>query len=319
MRRKALIVGINHYQHAAPLSGCVNDARALSAALEYHGNGEKNFSVRLLTAENAEQGVCKAGLRRDIADLFDASDVDTVLFYFAGHGTLKDTGGYLWTSDCEQGDEGVLLTEIVDRANRSRVKNRIVILDSCRSGFAGLSPKAPSYSEISEGLTILAASTAEQDARESNGSGVFTALLVDGLLGGAANLSGDVTIGGLYAHIDQALGPWEQRPVLKSHVQSFFTLRKVAPTVPLESLRQMVKLFPRPDYDLQLDPSFEPTSAQPDPSQTLKFAILQQYHGANLVVPVGERHMYYAAIHSKCCRLTPLGKHYWRLVSKKQI
>ncbi len=41
--RKALIVGINHYDHLEPLSGCVNDALAVKAVLERHADGTLNF------------------------------------------------------------------------------------------------------------------------------------------------------------------------------------------------------------------------------------------------------------------------------------
>ena len=46
---------------------------------------------------------------------------------------------------------------------------------------------------------------------------------------------------------------------------------------------------------------------------------LQKYVSIGLVQPVDEDHMYYAAMHSKSCRLTPLGKHFWYLVSQKKI
>ena len=39
----------------------------------------------------------------------------------------------------------------------------------------------------------------------------------------------------------------------------------------------------------------------------------------NLVVPVGETHMYYAAMNSKSCKLTALGVHYWNLVKNNRI
>jgi hypothetical protein len=32
-----------------------------------------------------------------------------------------------------------------------------------------------------------------------------------------------------------------------------------------------------------------------------------------LVEPVGAEHMYFAAIESKACRLTLLGRHYWHV------
>jgi hypothetical protein len=38
-----------------------------------------------------------------------------------------------------------------------------------------------------------------------------------------------------------------------------------------------------------------------------------------IVVPVGEQHMYWAAINSKSCKLTPFGKRYWRLVKHNRV
>lgn len=43
---------------------------------------------------------------------------------------------------------------------------------------------------LSEGMTILTSSTADQYATEANGHGLFTNLLVDALNGGAANILG---------------------------------------------------------------------------------------------------------------------------------
>jgi hypothetical protein len=46
---------------------------------------------------------------------------------------------------------------------------------------------------------------------------------------------------------------------------------------------------------------------------------LQKYSHINLVKPVDEEHMYYAAINSTGCRLTALGAHYWNLVKNEKI
>jgi uncharacterized caspase-like protein len=133
-------------------------------------------------------------------------DTDTALFYFAGHGHIEATGGYLLASDNKMGDEGLPLDNVLTFANDSRARNKVIILDSCHSGIAGTKPSTAKYSELSEGLTILTASTADQYATEENGSGIFTALFVDALNGAAANLVGDITPGSIYAHIDQSLG-----------------------------------------------------------------------------------------------------------------
>jgi hypothetical protein len=37
------------------------------------------------------------------------------------------------------------------------------------------------------------------------------------------------------------------------------------------------------------------------------------------VVPVGEEHLYYAAINRRSCRLTPLGQFYWTLANTGKL
>jgi hypothetical protein len=111
------------------------------------------------------------------------------------------------TQDCNPGDDGLALSEVMTLANESKARNKIIILDSCYSGALGEHPINRHVSEISEGVTILTASTKGQYAAEANGGGVFTGLFIDALGDAAANLIGEVTPGGVYAHIDQSLGP----------------------------------------------------------------------------------------------------------------
>jgi hypothetical protein len=316
--KKALVVGIDYYESIPRLYGCVNDAHSVKSVLERHSDGTVNFGIKLLTGTGPTDVVSRSVLKESIRELF-AGDDDTALFYFAGHGHIEATGGYLITSDSRTGDDGIPLGDVVTLANNSEVRDKIIVLDSCHSGIAGAHPSAPQNSELSDGLTILTASTAEQYATEANGGGVFTTLFVDALSGGAANLVGDVTPGSVYAHIDQSLGPWEQRPVFKTNVKSFVSLRKVQPPITLPDLRRITELFPSPGATFRLDPSFEPTGPNPNPRNTERFAILQKYNRVNLVVPVDAPHMYFAAMDCKSCKLTVLGEHYRRLVARGQI
>lgn len=244
--RKALVVGIDYYTNVSQLHGCVNDSFAVKAMLDRHADGSVNFGIKHLTATGASDPVERDELRQAIESLF-ADDGDISLFYFAGHGHIEATGGYLCSSDVKTGNDGVSLAEIMTMANQSKVKNRIIILDSCHSGVAGGSALQQQVAEISDGVTILTASTAEQYATEENGAGVFTSLLVDALGGAAANLVGDITPGGVYAHVDQSLGPWAQRPVFKTNVKRFVSLRKVRPPLELAELRRISEFFPSSD------------------------------------------------------------------------
>lgn len=325
--RRALVVGIDYYASASPLYGCVSDANAIGNILERHADAEQttNFSIRRLLARGATDAVTRADLTDRVRELF-ATDCDIALFYFAGHGHLDVTGGYLWASDTRRGDDGLLLDVVLRYANRSPAKNKIIILDSCHSGIAGSAPDTPQLAEIQEGVTILTASTETQYATERNGTGLFTSLLLDALGGSAANLIGEISPGSIYAHIDKSLGAWEQRPVFKTNVKRFVSLRNVRPSIRLPDLQKLVELFPSPGYRLQLDPSFEPELTgrrpdmpPPDPENTAKFAILQRYNRVNLLVPIDAPHMWHAAMESRACRLTVLGEHYRRLVEQKLL
>jgi len=323
--RLALIVGINHYEHGGALFGCVDDAHAVKGVLERHGDGTVNFDCKLLVGNGPTDRVDRNVLKDHVSELFKTQS-EIALFYFAGHGHIEATGGYLLATDSRRGDEGLSLTEVLTLANASPARNRVIVLDSCHSGIAGTLPVPGNLAALSEGLTVLTASTADQYATEENGRGIFTTLLVDALSGGAANLTGDITPGSVYAHVDQSLGAWEQRPVFKTNVRQFVSLRRVPPSIKLDDLRRIVDFFPRADSEFQLDPTFEPELKGRDPGMpapalenTRKFAILQRYNRMNLVIPVDAPHMWHAAMQSKTCRLTVLGEHYRRLVEKQRI
>lgn len=320
--KKALIVGINNYP-SSPLRGCINDANALGAILETHGNGDPNFEVKLETDVPT-----KSKLKSMIVDLF-SGNCDAALFYFSGHGFLNELGGYIVTPDHEQYDEGISMDEILILANKSTIKDKIIILDCCNSGAMGSPTIGDGGSHLKEGISILTACSKDEPAMEIMGHGVFTSLLLNALKGGAADLRGHISPGGLYAYIDQALGAWGQRPVFKTNVIRFTSLRIAKPQVPLEILRKIVEYFPSPKEEYILDPSYEDTNTtnvihsviEPYaiPENVAIFKNLQKFQSVGLVVPVDADHMYYAAINSKSCRLTPLGDHYWRLVKDRRL
>lgn len=316
--RKALIIGINYYKEVSDLNGCVNDAYNVKNVLERNADGTLNFDINLMTAIDEETSITKNILKDNIENLF-SDDPEIALFYYSGHGYIESTGGYLVTSECRRGDEGLDLNKLMNIVNNSKAKNKIIILDSCHSGELGNLKYNDSLSVLSEGTTILTACSKEQYAIESENTGVFTNLLVDALYGAASNLIGDVTPGSVYAHIDQSLGAWEQRPIFKTNVKEFVSLRKNMPSIAVEDLRKITELFNKPSAIFKLDPTYEPTSEDFIEDNGKKFEVLQNYNRVNLVVPVEEKHMYYAAMNSKGCKLTPLGIHYWNLVNKNRI
>ena len=228
------------------------------------------------------------------------------------------------TSEVERADEGLSLNDIMGIVSSSKAQNKVVILDSCHSGFAATSIEMQNYSVLHNGTTILAACDELQYSSEENGHGVFTSLLIEALYGGAMNLLGEVSPGSVYPYIDRSLSAWEQRPVFKANIKTFVSLRKNAPPIPIVELRRITEFFSTPYEEYALDPSYEPDKHEADDKTVDKeheaiFAILQRYVKLNLVVPVGDEHMYYAAIHHHSCKLTAQGQHYWNLVNKDTI
>lgn len=321
--RKALCVGIDSYQTASDLHGCVNDANDVKSALERNGDGTLNFDVKIMCATSEATYISRAQLKDAVEELF-RSETEISIFYYSGHGSFDTVAGYLCTSEITRADEGLSLDDLMGIVAHSKAQNKIVILDSCFSGEIANVKNMSNYSLLNEGTTILAACGKNEYATEENGHGVFTSLLVEALYGGAMNLLGEVSPGSIYSYIDQSLGAWEQRPVFKANIKNFVSLRKNVPPIQIGELRRITEVFSNPYEELRLDPTFEHDKHESDTQEiNLKneeiFSLLQRYVKLNLVVPVGEEHMYYAAIKRKSCKLTALGQHYWSLVNKNKI
>ncbi len=130
----------------------------------------------------------------------------------------------------------------------------------------------------------------------------------------------------MYAYADQVLGAWDQRPLLKSHVAKLLPIRKCNPQVDPSILRLLPEYFKTSDYIYPLDASYEhdkheasaELQAHNREHETI-FKHLQKYRDAHLLVPVGEEHLYYAAIHGTGCKLTALGQFYWTLANQGKI
>lgn len=321
--RKALCVGIDSYEKINDLYGCVNDANGVKAALERNGDSTLNFDTKLICATSEATYITRSALKDAIQELFN-DESEIALLYYAGHGSYDALGGYLCTSEIERADDGLSLNDVMGIVSQSKAQNKIVILDSCHSGLIASSREMENYSVLHNGTTILAACDEKQYSSEENGHGVFTALLIEALYGGAMNLLGEVSPGSIYSYIDSSLGGWEQRPVFKANIKKFVSLRKNSPPIAITELRRITEFFKTPYEEFALDPTFEPDKHEADTTEVnceheAIFAILQRYVKLNLVIPVYAEHMYYAAINRKSCKLTVQGQHYWKLVNKNRI
>jgi formylglycine-generating enzyme required for sulfatase activity len=147
VKRVALVIGMNNYQHLSSLINPVPDAKAIAAGLKAHGFEVSEY------------------YNLDRADLLDALEkfkreadgAEVALVYYAGHGMEVDGKNVLAPTDMEVSCENkaalrsVALEQLFDAA--SPAPQQIVLLDACRnnpfpqcpkrgisgSGFRGLS------------------------------------------------------------------------------------------------------------------------------------------------------------------------------------
>ena len=321
--KKALIVGLNNYP-GCKLEWCNNDAIAMKELIESNGDGSPNFDVVSII-----DNCTKSNLTSAIEKLF-ADDADIALLYFSGHG--KDTdGGYLCTTDFSSNNYGVRMTDVLEMANKSRCKNKVIILDCCFAAKMGESILLNNNSVLGDGITIIAASQSWQISEEkpSIQHGIFTELLIQGLEGGAADIGGNITPASLYSFVDQSLGSWQQRPVFKTNISQFLPLRTIQAKVPKSILRKISAYFENPTDEFKIDPSYEYTNSpnvkhkvvEPyaDTEHVKVFKELQLFESVGLVEPVGTEHMYFAAMENKSCKLTALGLHYWKLSKDRRF
>lgn len=321
--KKALIVGLNNYP-GRELEWCNNDAIAMKELIESNGDGSPNFEV-VPIIDNCS----KSNLMSAIGKLF-ADDADIALLYFSGHGADID-GGYLCTTDFSESNYGVKMTDVLEMANKSRCKNKVIILDCCFAAKMGESILLNNNSVLGEGVTIIAASQSWQLSEEKRSiqHGIFTELLIQGLKGGAADIGGNITPASLYSFVDQSLGAWQQRPVFKTNISQFLPLRTIQAKVPKSILRKLSTYFENPTDEFKLDPSYEYTNALNIEHQVIEpyadaehvnvFKELQLFESVGLVEPVGTEHMYFAAMENKSCKLTALGLHYWKLSKDRRF
>lgn len=321
MSRRALLIGIDQYDNLEPLTACAADATAMAQLLARNEDDSPNYDCRVLTSKEAT--ISRKVLRTEWRRLFNNFRGD-ILFYFSGHGAPTEVGGFLVTQEGELDDPGLSMNDLLVMANSCRAEHVLLILDCCHSGDLGNPPGLQGQggvhqAQLREGLTILAASRATEAALEVEGHGVFTWLLLGGLRGGAADVRGYVSAAALYAYVDQALGPWEQRPMYKSHAGQLPPVRRCNPAVPDSLLRTLTMAFSAADRPVQLDPSFERTHVSAKPENIALFEIFKKLRDARLLLTETGDDLYYVALNSGRVRLTPLGQYYWQLASQRRI
>jgi hypothetical protein len=313
-RRSALVVGIDAYEVGTPLTSCVADASAVTEVLKRDENGDVNFAVKTMLGEPPSDPVTRQALRPALADALDQARGHDFVFYFSGHGGVDPQFGPAIVT--QEGEE-IAMDEILTLMNNADFVQATVIIDACFAGNMGQLTALAGRTFLKENVAILGASRNDQSAMSGANLSPFTAVLIDGMNGGAADLRGHVTVTGLYDYAAQSFSATQQSPVLRASIDIGEPLRKVAPPVSLDALKQMPKIFPNGNvYKLRKGDPAKTTRAQ----RGRVLRTLRELQSGGLV-SLGDHDHDLAAAASAAAdvQLTPRGRHAIRLVEEELI
>ena len=179
MKYNALVVGINRYSRPENnLSCCVNDAEKVGDLLEYDYNENRRFSVLRLYDEKATYD----NIMKDLKKVF-VDDCDIGVFYFSGHGYDDENDGRLCTYDFDRQHMGMRFRDILEVIEKSKCKNKIIILDCCHSGKMGNFSMIGDNTMLKCGTTILTACDTNEYSLEDDQYSLFNILLIESLEG----------------------------------------------------------------------------------------------------------------------------------------
>ncbi|HUY36032.1 MAG TPA: caspase family protein, partial [Pirellulales bacterium] len=135
IHRWALLIGIDHYQHAQDLSFCGADQRALAAQLV--DNGFDRDRVFLLDdhAKDSKYLPFKANIEQRLDLLLKVvKEGDVLIVGFSGHGVLAKNTTYLCPTEGDLDDPATLISvsAVCKKLERSPATLKLVLVDACR-------------------------------------------------------------------------------------------------------------------------------------------------------------------------------------------
>jgi len=210
---RALVVGINNYQHASPLSYAIRDSEETSQVLkDEFGFDEKN--IILLTDANAT----RARIIDSFLSYVDETEVDDrIVFFFAGHGHTfsghRGEVGYLVPYDGDTHSLSTLIRwdEFTRNAELIPAKHILFVMDACYGGLAITRSLLPGSMRFLKDMLlrysrqVLTAGKADEIVADSGGPipghSIFTGHLIEALKGKASSEDGIITANGVMAYV----------------------------------------------------------------------------------------------------------------------
>jgi uncharacterized caspase-like protein len=211
---RALVIGINDYALAPPLSYAVSDAEGVRQALV----DELHFPTGNVVCLFDHEATKTAILREYMSFASDDVGLDErLVVFFAGHGHTRSGFrgdiGYLVPFDGNAEDLSTMIKweEFTGNSELIRAKHALFIMDACYGGLALTRAAAPGSTRFLKDMLlrysrqVLTAGKADEVVSDSGGPiaghSVFTGHLIEGLQGAAAGEGGVLTASGLMSYV----------------------------------------------------------------------------------------------------------------------
>jgi hypothetical protein len=209
-RLLALCVGVSDYRDPAvqDLKYAHRDAEGLAQELGKQRRNYASTRVTALTNERATRAAIQQGLDGLVAE---ATKSDTVILFFAGHGTTSGPRSFYFTPyDFKEGDATTALawTEVVQRLARLSEKSKrvLVLLDACRSGSTANNEELAKVAlTANAGVMLLASCKGSETSLELGKPlehGAFTLAVLEAMTGRASgSADSPVTMLDLFVYV----------------------------------------------------------------------------------------------------------------------
>jgi hypothetical protein len=214
--RHAILIGVEKYTLAPPLSCTTNDVKQLAMTLQ--DRGDYRVTQFIETADRDDRQPRSDVLRQQLPMLLaGATPDDTVLLYFTGHGFRDPHDGMLYLApiDCDAAHptlKGIPVAWLRDQLATCKAGVKFLVLDACHAGCEKgdeavrsvvAKDLAQEFKSIA-GVITLASSTSNEQSLiwEEKSQSLFSYWLNQGLRG-HADRDGDgvVTIDELYQYV----------------------------------------------------------------------------------------------------------------------
>lgn len=226
--RYAIIIGINDYSDQ-PLKYCVNDADSIAQTLiDYCMFEEKNIFKIVSNEENSLKDITGQylGNLRKIKETFRES-IDSILFYFAGHGSQSNNQSVLWFQDSSYPIEDVFKDICL-----LNPKIQTYIIDACQSGnkvlTRNMDTNISKFINAAEGASFLYSCRSMEGAQERAdlSHGLFTHNLISYISNSSSyDEDGLLTFNRIVDFVQKSTiehSGFLQTPVVESRISGFY-------------------------------------------------------------------------------------------------